>query len=74
MPRRRRAALVPGSVPSRPRCVSHRSHDYRPVSARRMFFSHQVSEDNIMQVWLMAENIYNDQEIDVSEAELEGSQ
>jgi len=33
-----------------------------------------VSEDNIMQVWLMAENIYNDQEIDVSEAELEGSQ
>ena len=39
-----------------------------------MFFSHQVSEDNIMQVWLMAENIYNDQEIDVSEAELEGSQ
>ena len=39
-----------------------------------MFFSQQVSEDNIMQVWLMAENIYNDQEIDVSEAELEGSQ
>lgn len=34
----------------------------------------QVSEDNIMQVWLMAENIYNDQEIDVSEDALETSQ
>ncbi len=30
-----------------------------------------VSEDNIMQVWQMAENIYNDQEIDVPPSELE---
>ena len=30
-----------------------------------------VSEDNIMQVWQMAENIYNDQEIPVSKGELE---
>ena len=31
-----------------------------------------VSEDNIMQVWLMAENIYNDQEVEVAASELEG--
>ena len=30
-----------------------------------------VSEDNIMQVWQMAENIYNDEEPDVSTADLE---
>eukprot|EP00035_Acanthoeca_spectabilis_P000938 m.76391 g.76391 ORF g.76391 m.76391 type:complete len:430 (+) comp10522_c0_seq1:81-1370(+) len=30
-----------------------------------------VSEDNILQVWQMAENIYNDKEVDVPEAELE---
>eukprot|EP00053_Salpingoeca_punica_P007050 m.65234 g.65234 ORF g.65234 m.65234 type:complete len:430 (+) comp13976_c0_seq2:116-1405(+) len=30
-----------------------------------------VSEDNIMQVWQMAENIYNDQEVDVPAGELE---
>uniref|UniRef100_A0A7M4FU69 RB binding protein 7, chromatin remodeling factor n=1 Tax=Crocodylus porosus TaxID=8502 RepID=A0A7M4FU69_CROPO len=31
-----------------------------------------VSEDNIMQVWQMAENIYNDEETDIAAAELEG--
>lgn len=30
-----------------------------------------VSEDNIMQVWQMAENIYNDQELEVPPSELE---
>ena len=30
-----------------------------------------VSEDNIMQVWQMAENIYNDEEPEMNEAELE---
>jgi len=33
-----------------------------------------VSEDNIMQVWQMAENIYNDEEIDTPAAELEPRQ
>lgn len=32
-----------------------------------------VSEDNIMQVWQMAENIYNDEENDVNANELEGN-
>ncbi|XP_024902350.1 histone-binding protein RBBP7 isoform X2 [Pteropus alecto] len=31
-----------------------------------------VSEDNIMQIWQMAENIYNDEESDVTTSELEG--
>ncbi|KAF0286927.1 Histone-binding protein RBBP7 [Amphibalanus amphitrite] len=31
-----------------------------------------VSEDNIMQVWQMAENIYNDEESDAQPSELEG--
>ncbi|POI24629.1 hypothetical protein CIB84_011621, partial [Bambusicola thoracicus] len=31
-----------------------------------------VSEDNIMQIWQMAENIYNDEEPDIAAAELEG--
>ncbi|XP_012585773.1 PREDICTED: histone-binding protein RBBP7 isoform X1 [Condylura cristata] len=31
-----------------------------------------VSEDNIMQIWQMAENIYNDEESDVTPSELEG--
>ena len=30
-----------------------------------------VSEDNIMQVWQMAENIYNDEEPETSASELE---
>ena len=30
-----------------------------------------VSEDNIMQVWQMAENIYNDEEVDTPESEVE---
>lgn len=30
-----------------------------------------VSEDNIMQVWEMAENIYSDKEVDVPAAQLE---
>uniref|UniRef100_A0A8C0TZR2 Histone-binding protein RBBP7-like n=1 Tax=Cyanistes caeruleus TaxID=156563 RepID=A0A8C0TZR2_CYACU len=30
-----------------------------------------VSEDNIMQIWQMAENIYNDEEPDITAAELE---
>merc|ERR1712043_98154 len=30
-----------------------------------------VSEDNIMQVWQMAENIYNDEEIDTPASEVE---
>jgi WD40 repeat protein len=30
-----------------------------------------VSEDNILQVWKMAQNIYDDQEVDVPEADLE---
>ncbi|KAK2186759.1 hypothetical protein NP493_190g06006 [Ridgeia piscesae] len=33
-----------------------------------------VSEDNIMQVWQMAENIYNDEEPDTPAAELESAQ
>jgi hypothetical protein len=32
-----------------------------------------VSEDNIMQVWQMAENIYNDEEGDVHPNELENN-
>lgn len=32
-----------------------------------------VSEDNIMQVWQMAENIYNDEEGDINPNELEGN-
>ena len=32
-----------------------------------------VSEDNIMQVWQMAENIYNDEEGEVNPNELEGN-
>ncbi|XP_012887563.1 PREDICTED: histone-binding protein RBBP7 [Dipodomys ordii] len=31
-----------------------------------------VSEDNIMQIWQMAENIYNDEEADVTTSELQG--
>uniref|UniRef100_F7A4Z7 RB binding protein 7, chromatin remodeling factor n=2 Tax=Ornithorhynchus anatinus TaxID=9258 RepID=F7A4Z7_ORNAN len=31
-----------------------------------------VSEDNIMQIWQMAENIYNDEEPDIAASELEG--
>ncbi|KAL1790643.1 histone-binding protein RBBP7 [Sigmodon hispidus] len=31
-----------------------------------------VSEDNIMQIWQMAESIYNDEESDVTTSELEG--
>ncbi|XP_064008160.1 histone-binding protein RBBP7 isoform X2 [Pogoniulus pusillus] len=31
-----------------------------------------VSEDNIMQTWQMAENIYNDEDPDIAAAELEG--
>ena len=31
-----------------------------------------VSEDNITQIWQMAENIYNDEESDVTTSELEG--
>ena len=30
-----------------------------------------VSEDNIMQVWQMAENIYNDEEVDTAASEVE---
>ena len=30
-----------------------------------------VSEDNIMQVWQMAENIYNDQELEVAATDME---
>ncbi|XP_062344034.1 LOW QUALITY PROTEIN: histone-binding protein RBBP7 [Cinclus cinclus] len=30
-----------------------------------------VSEDNIMQIWQVAENIYNDEELDITAAELE---
>jgi len=30
-----------------------------------------VSEDNIMQVWQMAENIYNDEEVDTPASEVE---
>jgi len=30
-----------------------------------------VSEDNILQVWKMAQNIYNDEEVDVQESDLE---
>ena len=33
-----------------------------------------VSEDNIMQVWQMAENIYNDEEVDAPAGENEASQ
>ena len=32
-----------------------------------------VSEDNIMQVWQMAENIYNDEEVDTPASEVEAS-
>eukprot|EP00040_Diaphanoeca_grandis_P031540 m.188707 g.188707 ORF g.188707 m.188707 type:complete len:428 (+) comp32355_c0_seq1:224-1507(+) len=32
-----------------------------------------VSEDNIIQVWQMAENIYNDEDVDVAEKDLERS-
>jgi WD40 repeat protein len=31
-----------------------------------------VSEDNIMHIWQMAENIYNDEESDVTTSELQG--
>ena len=30
-----------------------------------------MSEDNIMQVWQMAENIYNDEEVDTAASEVE---
>lgn len=32
-----------------------------------------VSEDNILQVWKMAQNIYNDEEVDIPESELDKS-